>query len=348
MKKSIALFVFVLSAFYFLTLFSGCATTPPPNPPPAVTPPPPPPAPNEEQAVLPEKPDMSPPEISIELIPQPYCPITPDGEEQYLTINVDVKSASPIYLWHVELREAESDELFLTMDYEGDLPETLFWDGRNYKGELVESATLYNYTVTAYNIYHNSLVDREGYIIPEDKIGEEDKIDEIEGQLVNGSTTYKGTLAIDLIVKKEGKGLLRIIVPSIIFAPDNGELVRGLDSATSEKNDRILRRIAEVLNYFETYKIRVEGHANPTYPPNSRLRASEETGTRTILGLRPLSEQRAKAVVNYLVDLGIDRERLSAVGMGGTNVRAQFTDRSNWWKNRRVEFVLEKPESDED
>jgi hypothetical protein len=278
----------------------------------------------------------------VELTPQPYCPITPDGEEQYLTINVDVKSASPIYLWHVELREAESDELFLTMDYSGDLPETLYWDGRNYKGELVESAALYNYSVTASNIYHNSIVDDQGNLIPEDRR------DELTGKLVNGATTFEGTLAIDIIVKKEGKGLLRIIVPSIIFGPNDGGLTRGLDSATIEKNDRILRRIAEVLNYFETYKIRVEGHANPTYPPNSRLRASEENGTRTILGLRPLSETRAKAVVDYLVDLGIDRERLSAVGMGGTRIRAEFNDRPNWWKNRRVEFVLEKPEDSED
>ena len=60
MKKSIALFIFVLLAFYTLTLFSGCATTPPPAPK-AVTPPPPaaaaaaPPAP----AVEPEAPEAA-------------------------------------------------------------------------------------------------------------------------------------------------------------------------------------------------------------------------------------------------------------------------------------------------
>jgi outer membrane protein OmpA-like peptidoglycan-associated protein len=285
---------------------------------------------------------MSPPEISVELIPQPYCPITPDGEEQLLTININVKSASPIYAWHVELREAESNELFLSLDQGGEVPELLTWDGRNIKGELVESAATYNFSLTVANIYHNSLIDENGNIIPEDKIGE------VDGQLVNGATTYEGTLTIDVMVQKEGKNLLRIIVPSIIFAPNTEKLTEGLDPVTSANNDRILRRIAEVLNYFETYKVKVEGHANPTYPPNSRLRASEENGTRRILGLQPLSEKRAKAVVEYLVDLGIDRSRLTPVGMGGKRVRAEFTDKPNWWKNRRVEFVLEKPETDEE
>jgi len=146
-----------------------------------------------------------------------------------------------------------------------------------------------------------------------------------------------------VLVQREEKGLLRIIVPSIIFAPDTGELSKGLDSVTAANNERILKRIAEVLNYFGSYRIKVEGHANPVYPPNSTQRASEEKGTAKIPGLQPLSEQRAKAVVDYLVNLGVDRSRLSSIGLGGTRVRVQFNDRANWWKNRRVEFILEKP-----
>jgi outer membrane protein OmpA-like peptidoglycan-associated protein len=178
----------------------------------------------------------------------------------------------------------------------------------------VESATLYNYSLTVTNIY--------------------------------GSTTCQGSLAIDIVVIKEGENLLRIIVPSIIFAPNTVQLTKGLDPATSASNDRILRRIAEILNYFGTYKVRVEGHANPTVPPNSRQRPIEEIRGlyRGDKGLKPLSEERARAVVEYLVNLGIDRSRLSPVGMGGTRVRVEFKDRENWWKNRRVEFILDKPE----
>jgi flagellar motor protein MotB len=225
------------------------------------------------------------------------------------------------------------------MDQEGEVPETITWNGRNYDGEMVESATLYPFSLSVANIYHGSMIDEDGFIIPEDKT------DEVAGQKVNGLTTYQGILAIDVLVQREEKGLLRIIVPSIIFAPNTGELTKGLSPDIAANNDRILKRIAEVLNYFGTYRVKVEGHANPTFAPNTRQRANEEAGTSRILGLQPLSEERAKAVVEYMVNLGVDRSRLTPIGMGGTRIRVEFADRDNWWKNRRVEFILDKPET---
>ena len=346
MKKSIALFIIVLLAFYTAALFTACTTPPPPKPAdtsaPQPPPPPPPPPETAETPAEPEEtpPDMSPPEISVELAPQPYSPISPDGEEQLLTVKINVKSASPIYGWHAELRDSVSNELFLSIDQGGEVPELVTWDGRNFKGEMVESATVYNFSITVANIYHNSMVDENGFLIPEDKIGE------VAGRLVNGAATCQGTLAIDVIVQREEKGLLRIIVPSIIFAPNSGELGTGLDPAIAQNNDRILKRIAEVLGYFGTYRVRVEGHANPISPPNTRQRTIEETRGlyRGDRGLMPLSEERAKAVVDYLVNLGVDRSRLTYVGMGAGRIRVEFEDKANWWKNRRVEFILDKPE----
>jgi flagellar motor protein MotB len=281
---------------------------------------------------------MSPPEISVELTPQPYSPVSPDGEEQLLTVKIHVESASPIDSWSIEIREPESDKLFLFVEEKGEVPEELTWDGRNLEGELVESATLYNYSLRVTNIYHDTMIDEQGNIVPEDKISE------AVGQLVKGSATYEGTLAIDVMVQREEKGLLRIIVPSIIFAPNTGELSKGLNPDIAANNDRILRRIAEVLNHFGTYRVTVEGHANPISAPNTRQRNIEETRGlyRGDRGLQPLSEERAKAVVNYLVSLGVDRSRLSSVGMGAKRIRAEFRDKANWWKNRRVEFILDK------
>jgi len=319
MKKIIALFIIVLTVFVTVTLITACTTPPPPSgttqPPsePAMPLPPDPPPPPSDPAAPP--PDTSPPEVSVELMPQPYSPINPDGVEQLLTVKIHVKSASPIDTWSVELREPESNKVFFSFDQKGEVPEILTWNGRNLYGEMVESATVYNYSLRVTNIYRES-------------------------------ATCQGTLAIDVLVQRERNGLLRIIVPSIIFAPYTGELSKGLDPATAANNERILKRIAEVLNYFKTYKVKVEGHANPTTPPNTRQRANEEKGTRRIMGLQPLSEKRAKAVVEYLVKLGVDRSRLSFVGMGGTRIRVGFADKANWWKNRRVEFRLEKPETE--
>jgi len=330
MRKLITL-VIVLAAIYSAAFITACTTPPPP--PAAVT---------QQTTPDPTPPDTSPPQVSVELIPQPYSPISPDGEEQLLTVKVNVKSASPIHSWHVELRAPESNELFLSFDQAGEVPPVITWDGRNLKGEMVESATVYKFSLRVNNIYHNSTIDEKGFIIPEDKIGE------VTGQLVNGSTTYEGTLAIDVLVQREEKGLLRIIVPSIIFAPNTANFSKGVDPVTAQNNDRILHRIAEVLEYFGTYKIKVEGHANPISPPNTKQRITEETRGlyRGDRGLKPLSEERAKAVMDYLVTLGINKSRLTSIGMGSARIRVAFTDKANWWKNRRVEFILEKPKTE--
>jgi outer membrane protein OmpA-like peptidoglycan-associated protein len=46
--------------------------------------------------------------------------------------------------------------------------------------------------------------------------------------------------------------------------------------------------------------------------------------------------------VDYLVGLGVERARLSSVGIGGDRPIVPFEDRDNWWKNRRVDFILER------
>jgi outer membrane protein OmpA-like peptidoglycan-associated protein len=111
-----------------------------------------------------------------------------------------------------------------------------------------------------------------------------------------------------------------------------------LDEETRQNNIWILRRIAQVLQKFGAYQVKVEGHANFTTPPDqvqNRLREQDRE-------LQPLSEKRARAVVDYLSDLGVSRGRLSPYGIGGERPIVAYADRDNWWKNRRVEFILEK------
>jgi len=167
-----------------------------------------------------------------------------------------------------------------------------------------------------------------------------------KGELVQAATDYpftftvtddvgmtsvvRGYIPVDVLIIRDGDKL-KIAVPSIIFR-ENAADFNGLGTEVIEKNTQVLRRIAEILNKFKDYKIQVEGHAN-----NVTGTQKEEDAE-----LIPLSRSRAVAVQDFLIQNGVDSSRLSTVGMGGTRPVAQRSDRENWWKNRRVEFILIK------
>jgi outer membrane protein OmpA-like peptidoglycan-associated protein len=127
--------------------------------------------------------------------------------------------------------------------------------------------------------------------------------------------------------------VLRIQVPPVFFAP-NVSVLSGLNPDLTVSNDTVMRRIAVMLNRFPNYQIRVEGHANPT-APTPALRDIEHE-----LELIPLSVERGRTVLEYLVTLGVDRNRLASFGLGGSRTVIPYEDRNNWWRNRRVEFIL--------
>jgi outer membrane protein OmpA-like peptidoglycan-associated protein len=186
---------------------------------------------------------------------------------------------------------------------EGEPPAQVVWDGRSSKGELVQSASDYPFTLTA-----------------SDSLG--------------NSSTFEGEIEVDVLVIREGNNL-RVQVPSIVFGPNSGGF-DGLDEEVIGNNDYILKRIAQVLNKFDTYKVTVEGHANLTAPTEAARKREQERESQ------PLSQKRAQFVVDYLVKLGIDRGRLSSIGIGGARPVVKYEDHDNWWKNRRVEFLLIK------
>jgi hypothetical protein len=251
---------------------------------------------------------MSPPVVSVSLSPALFSP-DGDGVDDTLTVKINVQSASPVHAWKIEIREPVPPYLvFSEWSGEGMPPATLEWDGISATGELVQSASDYHFAMIVNNQYDNGI--------------------------------YQGTIHVDVLVMRDGD-LLRVIVPSIVFASNTGDFKK-LTEEQMETNDWILRRIADVLGKFDTYKVTVEGHANPTTAPGTKARTTEETGTSREIGLKPLSQMRAQTVMNYLADLGVDRDRLTPLGVGSSRTVVEFTDKDNWWKNRRVEFILEK------
>jgi flagellar hook assembly protein FlgD/flagellar motor protein MotB len=243
--------------------------------------------------------DVSGPELSFNYRPEYFSPDN-DGVEDDLVITLAAEDASPIAGWSVEIREPQPPyPLFYRVEGRGSPTGRLVWDGRSNKGEPVQAATDYPYTYSAADSLGNSSV-------------------------------MEGKIGVDVLVIRDGDRL-RIQVPSIIFR-ENAADFNSLPGSTVDNNLRVLRRVAEILNKFRDYKVRVEGHANPV------LRTAAEEQNE----LRPLSESRARAVVNMLAEFGVSRGRLSAAGMGGSRPVVRFEDRDNWWKNRRVEFILIK------
>ncbi|MDR1792814.1 MAG: OmpA family protein [Bacteroidales bacterium] len=85
-----------------------------------------------------------------------------------------------------------------------------------------------------------------------------------------------------------------------------------------------INRIAQLMTENPELKFSVEGHTD-----NTGSAASNQT----------LSEERSKAVMAKLVEMGISKDRLSAAGKGQTAPIADNSTDEGRAKNRRVEFV---------
>jgi len=244
--------------------------------------------------------DISGPQLTFASTPEYFSPDN-DGENDELFINLTATDASPIATWAVEFRPVESlNTLFRRIEGRGTPASRITWDGRSDRGELVQSASPYQYTFTATDALGNT-------------------------------STITGRIVTDVLVIREGDRL-RIMVPSIQFRPNAADF-NDLPREVIAENTRIIRRVAQILNQFRDYRVQVEGHANPTQPAGPARDREEPT-------LRNISEARARAIVNELARNGVSRSRLTATGAGSSNTIASYEDRENWWKNRRVEFYL--------
>jgi len=252
------------------------------------------------------------PQLKVKTAPKYFSPDN-DGVDDDLYIMLSAKSAVPFKSWSFTIFDPKNGKPFWSRSGSSAVTERMIWDGRGNNGELVQSATDYPYVFTV-----------------TDELGM--KSEEV------------GVISVDVLVIRIGD-VLKIQVPSIIFRSDNADFKgkdeepkNGLEQSVIDNNIRVIKRIAEILNKFKDYTVRIEGHAN-----NITGTEAEETSTENgNIPLVPLSEARAKAVKDMLVNFGVSEARLTTVGMGGRQPVVAREDRDNWWKNRRVEFILNK------
>jgi peptidoglycan-associated lipoprotein len=111
----------------------------------------------------------------------------------------------------------------------------------------------------------------------------------------------------------------RAYLKTVYFDFDQFEL-RGDATATLKSN-------ATWLKSHPNFKVVVEGHA-------------DERGT--IEYNLELGAKRARAVLDYLVTLGVDGSRMRTISYGEERPAVSGHDESSWSRNRRAEFTLEK------
>ena len=108
-----------------------------------------------------------------------------------------------------------------------------------------------------------------------------------------------------------------VTLGDVLFASGETGLVEGARSSLEE--------VVDLLQTEPEKKIRVEGHTD----------ASGESATNL-----SLSEQRAQAVADTLIDLGVAADRITVIGMGEDFPIASNEDPEGRARNRRVDVIL--------
>jgi len=246
--------------------------------------------------------DVSGPHVRMNIGPKPFSP-DGDGEDDVLSIAIDLKDASPIDEWSAQVLDP-TGKPFKLFTGKGALKSPIIWNGLSDKGELVQSASDYTLALTARDSLRNLTKSQE--VVP-----------------------------IDILVLRDGDRL-KIIISSIYFKPFTADYT-SLEADQVKRNLATLDRLAVILKKYSQYKIRIEGHAVRIYWYDAaRLKDEEEQV------LLPLSKERADVIKQALVQRGIVETRITTGGFGGTRPVVPHSDLDNRWKNRRVEFILIK------
>ena len=119
------------------------------------------------------------------------------------------------------------------------------------------------------------------------------------------------------VVQRVGSGIVLTLPEGLLFAQESDQL-----SNASRDN---LRRLATSLEKYPNTRIMIVGHSD------------SEGGTDRNLDM---SERRAQAIANLLVEIGVNRARITALGRGDAEpIATNDTDAGRQW-NRRIEIAI--------
>ncbi len=256
-------------------------------------------------------------EAESEVLPLPLASLTvtgdrltPDGDGMNDSVtfhpalqNADGKTDG----WTLSITDPQGNP-FRTIKGKGKLPESIEWDGLSDKGEAVFSKNTYGARLTV-------------------NLGREDR--KRSGvKTVEASAEVKTGILLQVIVPEHE---WKMVVSSMQFAGD-GSTFDGLSSEILASNRETLDDVTQQIKEHPGANVFVQGYAN-------NVSGTEKENTEELI---PLSQARAEFIVEELVKRGISRSTLTAEGKGGVDPLADRNDQANWWKNRRIEFLIKK------
>lgn len=236
--------------------------------------------------------------------------LTPDGDGMNDSVtfqpalqNADGKTDG----WTLSITDPQGNP-FRTIKGKGKLPEGIEWDGLSDKGEAVFSKNTYRAKLTV-------------------TLGKADR--KRSGvETVEAVAEVKTGLLLEVLVPEHE---WKMLVSSMQFA-GGGSNFDGVSSDILAANRETLDDVAQQIKEHPGAKVFVQGYAN-------NVSGTEKEDAEELV---PLSQARAEFIVEELVKRGISRSTLTAEGKGGADPLADRNDQANWWKNRRIEFLIKK------
>jgi outer membrane protein OmpA-like peptidoglycan-associated protein len=246
--------------------------------------------------------DTKPLEATLTVNPKTVSP-NGDGVNDTVLISVSSKEATAVVDWSLRIIDPAGN-LFREKKGAAVRQIDFRWDGRSATGELVQS-------------------------------GEEYRVEARLADAAGNIRLLKDTIDSDFIVQKFGNKL-KVVVPSIVFEGNAADYRVGKPEQVA-KNLEVLNRLADIFRAYPAYTLVIEGYAINVYTEDPQRMEKENREA-----LLPLSLKRAELIREALIERGLDGAKIKAVGRGNADPVVPYGDKANQWKNRRVEFILEK------
>ncbi len=144
--------------------------------------------------------------------------------------------------------------------------------------------------------------------------------EEVTGELPKETPPTTSTVKEEPLQEQAAKTMAESALMKVYFDYNSYVLSSAAREILNKDADYLMKKNASV-------KVQVEGHCDE--------RGSDEYNLA-------LGEKRAKAVIEYLVTLGVPASRLSYISYGKEKPSDPGHDEAAWAKNRRADFVVIK------